>query len=232
MRAWVVDTPGPIDGGPLREVERPVPEPGPSELLVEVRACGVCRTDLHLAEGDLPVHRPHTVPGHEVVGVVRRRGPACHRFSEGDRVGIAWLRGTCGVCRFCRAGRENLCTSPQFTGWDADGGYAQYAVIDERYAYAIPDGFGDAEATPLLCAGIIGYRALRRTRRRRRGTSRRRSRSRARAGRGRSRAAAAPVRPARRPATCTRSARRCRAQARPSAAAGEELEDARSRSRG
>ena len=163
MPAWVVDRPGPIDGGPLRRVERPVPEPGPSELLVEVRACGVCRTDLHLAEGDLPVHRPATVPGHEAVGVVRRRGPACHRFAEGDRVGIAWLRHTCGRCRFCLSERENLCLSPRFTGWDADGGYARFGVVDEAYAYAIPDRFDDAEATPLLCAGIIGYRALRRS---------------------------------------------------------------------
>jgi propanol-preferring alcohol dehydrogenase len=122
----------------------------------------VCRTDLHLAEGDLPPHRPHTVPGHEVVGIVERCGAAASRFAVGQRVGIAWLRHTCGQCRFCRRGAENLCISPAFTGWDADGGYAELAVVDEGYAYALPDVFDDTEAAPLLCAGIIGFRALRR----------------------------------------------------------------------
>ena len=124
--------------------------------------CGVCRTDLHLAEGDLPPHRPATVPGHEIVGVVDRRGAEARRFELGQRIGIAWLRRTCGRCRFCRRGAENLCLTPAFTGWDADGGYAEYAVVDERYAYALPDRFSDEEAAPLLCAGIIGYRALQR----------------------------------------------------------------------
>jgi propanol-preferring alcohol dehydrogenase len=136
--------------------------PGPGELLVQVSVCGVCRTDLHLAEGDLVPHRQHTVPGHEVVGRVIGRGPGADRFDTGARVGIAWLRSTCGTCRFCTSDRENLCVAPRFTGWDADGGYAELAVVPEAYAYDIPDVFSDEQAAPLLCAGIIGYRALRR----------------------------------------------------------------------
>jgi propanol-preferring alcohol dehydrogenase len=124
----------------------------------------VCRTDLHLAEGDLEPRRPDTVPGHEVVGVVEALGEAASRFDPGDRVGIPWLARTCGVCRFCRAGSENLCLDPTFTGWDLDGGYAEFAVVHEDYAYPVPDVFDDVEAAPLLCAGIIGYRALRRSR--------------------------------------------------------------------
>ena len=161
MKAWVVGTPGPMDDEPLELVDRPVPEPGPGELRVRVSTCGVCRTDLHLAEGDLPPHRPETVPGHEVVGVVEDLGPGSGRFARGDRVGIAWLRHTCGRCRWCRRGAENLCVDPRFTGWDADGGYAEQAVVPEAYAYRLPDAFDDEHAAPLLCAGIIGYRALR-----------------------------------------------------------------------
>ncbi len=153
--------PGPIDGDPLEPVERPVPEPGPGEIRVRVFTCGVCRTDLHLAEGDLAAHGQAVIPGHEIVGRVDAVGPGAHRFEQDQRVGIAWLRHTCGVCRFCRSGRENLCVAPAFTGWDADGGYADYAVVDENYAYALPERFGDGEAAPLLCAGIIGFRALR-----------------------------------------------------------------------
>ena len=162
MRAWVVRRPGPIDGGPLALVERPEPHPGPGELRVRVSVCGVCRTDLHLAEGDLAPRRADVTPGHEIVGVVDELGAGATRFAIGERVGIAWLRHTCGSCRFCRRGDENLCVAPAFTGWDADGGYAELAVVDEAYAYALPDVFTDAEAAPLLCAGIIGYRALRR----------------------------------------------------------------------
>lgn len=162
MRAWAVMVPGPIDGSPLALVERPVPSPGPGQIRVRVSVCGVCRTDLHLAEGDLPQHRPATVPGHEVVGTVDAVGPDTGLFGLGERVGIAWLRGTCGSCRFCVADRENLCLAPSFTGWDADGGYAEHAVVDEGYAYRLPAGFSDETAAPLLCAGIIGYRALRR----------------------------------------------------------------------
>jgi propanol-preferring alcohol dehydrogenase len=121
----------------------------------------VCRTDLHLAEGDLPPHRPNTVPGHEVVGTVDALGPGASRFELGDRVGIAWLRWTDGTCRFCTSGRENLCLSPAFTGWDADGGYAEYATVPEAYAYPLPSSLPGDELAPFLCAGIIGYRALR-----------------------------------------------------------------------
>jgi propanol-preferring alcohol dehydrogenase len=123
----------------------------------------VCRTDLHVAEGDLPVHHPRVVPGHQVVGRVDAFGPGTTRFAAGDRVGIAWLATTCGRCRFCRRGDENLCPEATFTGWDHDGGYAEATLVDERYAYRIPDGLSDDQAAPLLCAGIIGYRALRRT---------------------------------------------------------------------
>jgi alcohol dehydrogenase, propanol-preferring len=137
--------------------------PGPGEIRVRVSVCGVCRTDLHVAEGDLPVHHSQVVPGHEEVGVVDALGAGSGRFDVGDRVGIAWLRHTCGVCRWCRTGAENLCVFPRFTGWDENGGYAEYAVVDEAYAYAIPEIFDDMAAAPLLCAGIIGYRALRRS---------------------------------------------------------------------
>ena len=162
MRAWTVTTPGPIDGGPLALTTRPDPEPGPGQVRLRVRACGVCRTDLHVCEGDLPVHRPGVVPGHEVVGVVDRLGPGATRFEVGQRVGAAWLASTCGRCRFCLRGDENLCLEPTFTGWDIDGGYAEYVCGDERYLYPLPEVFSDTEVAPLLCAGIIGYRALQR----------------------------------------------------------------------
>jgi len=162
MKAWVVRRPGPLAEQPLLLADLPVPEPGPGEVRVQVLACGICRTDLHLAEGDLPPHRPRTVPGHEVVGRVDALGPAASRFAVGDRIGIAWLRRTCGTCRFCRRGAENLCVRAEFTGWDADGGYAEYAIVPEAYAYRLPDRFDDQTAAPLLCAGIVGYRALRR----------------------------------------------------------------------
>jgi alcohol dehydrogenase, propanol-preferring len=162
MKAWVVDRPHPVDRGPLVRVDKTVPEPGTGQVRVRVRACGVCRTDLHLAEGDLAPHHPRVTPGHEVVGVVDALGPGATRWREGDRIGVPWLAHTCGRCRFCLSGHENLCLSPRFTGWDVDGGYAEYAVVEEAYAYVLPEGFGDEEVAPLLCAGIIGYRALRR----------------------------------------------------------------------
>lgn len=162
MLAWEVERPGPVDGGPLVRVDKEVPEPLGGQIRVRVRACGVCRTDLHVAEGDLPVHRAGVTPGHEIVGTVERLGPGARRWQLGDRVGVPWLAHTCGTCRFCTTGRENLCLAPRFTGWDVDGGYAEYAVVDEAYAYAVPETFDDVEAAPLLCAGIIGYRALRR----------------------------------------------------------------------
>ncbi|MGY1616196.1 zinc-dependent alcohol dehydrogenase family protein [Geodermatophilus sp. SYSU D00691] len=161
MLAWVVDPPGPIDGGPLRRVERPVPEPGPGQVRVRVTCCGVCRTDLHLAEGDLPPRRPQVTPGHEVVGVVDARGPGATRFEVGERIGVAWLGRTDGTCAYCRRGDENLCAHPSFTGWDLDGGYADACLVDEAFAYRLPPGLDDVAAAPLLCAGIIGYRALR-----------------------------------------------------------------------
>jgi propanol-preferring alcohol dehydrogenase len=160
MLAWVVHQPGPIDTGPLRRVERPEPVPGPGQVRVQVSCCGVCRTDLHLAEGDLPPRRPGVVPGHEVVGVVDSVGPGVARLAVGERVGVPWLARTDGSCRFCRRGEENLCTAPLFTGWDVDGGYADACLVDEAYAYRLPAGLDDERAAPLLCAGIIGYRAL------------------------------------------------------------------------
>jgi alcohol dehydrogenase, propanol-preferring len=163
MRAWVVDEPGPVDGDPLLLVERAVPAPGPGQVRVRVSVCGVCRTDLHLAEGDLAPKHTRVVPGHEAVGTVDVAGEGATRFAVGDRIGVPWLAHTCGVCGFCRTGRENLCVDPLFTGWDVDGGYAEYLVVDERYAYPLPDAFADDVAAPLLCAGIIGYRALRRS---------------------------------------------------------------------
>ncbi|MGN6752386.1 MAG: zinc-dependent alcohol dehydrogenase family protein [Intrasporangium sp.] len=160
MSAW--EAVGGEDHGRVRGVQRPVPSPAPGEVLVAVEACGVCRTDLHVTDGDLPEHRPHVVPGHEVVGRVAALGPSTSRFTPGDRVGVPWLRSTCGACRWCRSGRENLCPRARFTGWDEDGGYADYTTVPEAYAYRIPDDLPAEQAAPLLCAGIIGYRALRR----------------------------------------------------------------------
>jgi len=160
MRALVLSATAPIETAPLRLDTRPTPVPGPGEILVRVSACGVCRTDLHIVEGELPPVRASIVPGHQIVGRIERAGSGARRFALGDRVGIAWLRGTCGVCEACRSGRENLCERAVFTGYHADGGFADYAVVPEAFAYAIPPVFGDAEAAPLLCAGIIGYRAL------------------------------------------------------------------------
>ena len=137
-----------------------VPAPGPGEILLEVSACGVCRTDLHIVDGELEGGRLPVVPGHEIVGTVAARGVGAERFSEGERVGVPWLGWTCGRCEHCRAGRENLCGEARFTGFHRDGGYAEYALADERFCFALPAAFGDAEAAPLLCAGLIGYRAL------------------------------------------------------------------------
>jgi len=164
MLAWQVHHPGPIATGPLRLATRPVPDPAPGELLVRVSACAVCRTDLHLAEGDLGPRRPDTTPGHEVVGVVAGRASDVRGWEIGERVGVAWLRGTCGVCGYCRRGAENLCPYSSYTGWDADGGYAEFCVVPAAFAHRLPGGYRDSELAPLLCAGIIGYRALRRSR--------------------------------------------------------------------
>ena len=162
MGAWRVATPASLEASPLELVTVPVPLPAPGEVLVRVSACGVCRTDLHVVMGDLPTHRSPVTPGHEVVGQVISSGDRAQRFEIGERIGIAWLRHTCGTCRFCLSGRENLCLDPRFTGWDDDGGYAEYMTVPEAYAYRIPAQFDDITAAPLLCAGIIGFRALER----------------------------------------------------------------------
>jgi propanol-preferring alcohol dehydrogenase len=161
MRAWIVASCGPVDEHPLRRVDRAEPVPGPGQIRVRITCCGVCRTDLHLAEGDLPPRRPGVVPGHEVVGLVDAAGPDARRFAVGDRVGVPWLASTDGTCRFCRHGAENLCPAARFTGWDIDGGYADACLVAESFAYRLPGGLDDEHAAPLLCAGIIGYRALR-----------------------------------------------------------------------
>jgi propanol-preferring alcohol dehydrogenase len=148
-------------GGPLAETEREVPAALPGELLLKVRACGICRTDLHIVAGELPDAELPIVPGHEIVGTVEQIGDGVTGFAAGDRVGVPWLGYSCEQCRFCRARRENLCVDARFTGYQLDGGYADYTVADARYAFKLPDSYGDAEAAPLLCAGLIGYRSYR-----------------------------------------------------------------------
>jgi len=145
---------------PLELRDVPVPQVGPEDILIRVRRCGVCHTDLHIVERELPEARLPLIPGHEVIGTVEKAGEKAGRFKPGQRVGAAWLRSACGTCRFCRSGRENLCESARFNGYHADGGYAEYMAVGEKFAYAVPDGFGDDEAAPLMCAGIVGYRAL------------------------------------------------------------------------
>lgn len=162
MRAWVVRRPGAIESRPLSYERRPVPRPEADELLVRVRTCGVCRTDLHVSEGDLAQHSPQITPGHEIVATVVGIGSEVSGYSIGDRVGVAWLRKTCGNCRYCLRGAENLCPNSRYTGWDHDGGYAEYTTVPAAFAYRLPAGYTDVELAPLLCAGIIGYRALQR----------------------------------------------------------------------
>jgi propanol-preferring alcohol dehydrogenase len=161
VHAWAVDRPGALADGPLRRIERELPVPGLTQVRVQVSCCGVCRTDLHLVEGDLAPRRRLVTPGHEVVGRVNALGAGAGRFALGDRIGVPWLGRTDGTCRFCRRGAENLCLHPRFTGWDVDGGYADACLVDERFAYRLPEALADEQAAPLLCAGIIGYRALR-----------------------------------------------------------------------
>jgi propanol-preferring alcohol dehydrogenase len=163
MKAMLLRRNAPIAEKPLQATEIPAPEPAPGELRVRVSVCALCRTDLHVIEGDLPTRKLPLVPGHQIVGVVDRLGEGATRFRTGDRVGIAWLRHTCGQCGFCESGRQNLCEASSYTGYHADGGYAEHAVVPESFAYAIPDEFDDRQAAPLLCAGIIGYRALERS---------------------------------------------------------------------
>jgi propanol-preferring alcohol dehydrogenase len=161
MKAMVLSRSGDVSCNPLQLHDCPIPEPGSGLVLVKVHVCGVCRTDLHVVEGELPDVTLPLIPGHQAVGTVARVGPDVSEVRIGDRVGIAWLQGTCGHCEFCSGGRENLCRQARFTGYQVDGGYAEYAVVPARFAYPIPAVFSDDEAAPLLCAGIIGYRALR-----------------------------------------------------------------------
>jgi len=161
MKAMVLTASGPIEGSPLVATELPTPDPDPGQIRIRVRVCGVCHTDLHSVEGELALPKIPVVPGHQIVGVVDALGAGVARFQVGDRVGVPWLHRACGTCDYCRRGDENLCESAQFTGLHVDGGYAEYTLAPADFAYAIPDVFEDAEASPLLCAGIIGYRALR-----------------------------------------------------------------------
>lgn len=160
MRAQVLERQGPAEERPLRLRELPTPEPRPGQVLIRISACGVCHTDLHIVEGDLPLRKKPVIPGHEIVGRVTALGPDVTGLSVGERVGAAWLHWTCGECRFCRRGQENLCENARFTGWDVDGGFAEYTVAVADFVHPIPAGFPDERAAPLLCAGIVGYRAL------------------------------------------------------------------------
>ncbi len=161
MRAWTVERPAPLEEGHLRLQERSIPEPGEAEVGIRIIACGVCRTDLHVVEGDLSPRRTPVIPGHQIVGEVTRLGAAVRGLRIGQRVGVAWVHRTCGTCRFCSTGRENLCEQADFTGWTVDGGYAEHCVAVADFVHLLPDSFDDLQAAPLLCAGIIGYRTLR-----------------------------------------------------------------------
>lgn len=161
MNACVLRKPAAVETNPLDFSDVPKPEPGEGEVLVQVRACGVCRTDLHVVEGELPPRLSPVIPGHQIVGVIEKTGAGVTRLRAGDRVGVAWLHRTCGVCEYCRARKENLCENATFTGYTAAGGYAEYVTAPEAFVYVIPNEFSDLHAAPLLCAGIIGFRALR-----------------------------------------------------------------------
>ncbi len=161
MKAMILRRPADLRSAPLEWCDLPIAEPGRGEVRLRVHVCAICRTDLHVIEGELPTKKSPLIPGHQVVGVVEACGDGVAGVAVGDRVGIAWLRETCGQCRFCRSGRENLCHRARFTGYDTDGGYATEAIVPAQFAYPLPSGFTDEEAAPLLCAGIIGYRALR-----------------------------------------------------------------------
>src|SRR5580658_3023683 len=161
MKACLLRSPAPVESNPLEFADAPDPRPGAGEILVHVKMCGVCRTDLHVVEGELPPRKSPVIPGHQIVGVVEKTGEGAQRFARGARVGIPWLHSTDLTCEFCRSGRENLCDHPTFTGYTVDGGYAEYAVAPEAFVYTIPESFPDEQAAPLLCAGIIGFRCLR-----------------------------------------------------------------------
>jgi len=160
MKAMVLEQTAPVEQNPLRLTDVPVPDPGDKQVLIKVNACGVCHTDLHTVEGDLSLPRLPLVPGHQVVGSVHKTGPHAKKFSPGQRVGVTWFYSSCGSCRFCQEKRENLCEQARFTGYHEHGGYAEYMVLPERSAFPVPEVFSDAEATPLLCGGVIGYRAM------------------------------------------------------------------------
>jgi len=161
MKAMLLSAFKPVERNPLVLVDLPLPEPGPGELLLRVKVCGVCHTDLHTVEGELPEVKLPVVPGHQAVGILVKAGEGCRRFKNRERVGAAWLHSACGRCAFCLGGKENLCLEGRFTGYQTNGGYAEYMTVPEKFAYGIPRDFSDEEAAPLLCAGIIGYRALR-----------------------------------------------------------------------
>src|ERR1051326_621910 len=161
MKACILRSPAPIESNPLAFVEVAKPEPEPGQVLVRVSACGICRTDLHVIEGELAPRKSPITPGHQVVGTIEASGTGAGKYAIGTRVGIAWLHSTDGTCEYCRAGKENLCNNPSFTGYTMDGGYAEYALAEENFVYPIPKGFSDLQAAPLLCAGIIGFRSLR-----------------------------------------------------------------------
>ncbi|MGB8331710.1 MAG: zinc-dependent alcohol dehydrogenase family protein [Polyangiales bacterium] len=163
MQAMLLYAPAPIESHPLRLADVSLPVPGADEVLIRVRACGVCRTDLHVVEGDLQLKRSPIIPGHQVVGTIEAMGSDVAGRLVGERVGVAWLHRTCGSCSFCMSARENLCDSPQFTGWTVNGGFAEYLVAPASFTYRLPEGFSDLQAAPLLCAGIIGYRCLRKS---------------------------------------------------------------------
>ena len=161
MTAMRLEEPDNIEQHPLQVQGAHKPEPGPKQIRIAVNVCGVCHTDLHTVEGDLVLPKLPLTPGHQIVGKVDAVGEEVQRFKKGQRVGVAWLNSTCGICDYCRSGQENLCHEARFTGLDVDGGYAEYAVVDERFAYELPLALSDEEASPLLCGGIIGYRSLR-----------------------------------------------------------------------
>lgn len=163
MKAMLLEKQDALENNPLKLRDIPMPEPAEGEIRIKVHVCGACRTDLHIVEGELPAHRIPVVPGHQIIGTVHAAGANATTWKTGERIGVPWLYRTCGTCRFCLTGRENLCDTPQFTGYDADGGFAEYMVIDEKFAYHIPDNYTDLKAAPLLCAGVIGYQAFRAT---------------------------------------------------------------------
>ena len=161
MKAMILNEPRPVEEEPLVLAEIATPIPGPEQVRIKISTCGVCHTDLHVVEGELPPKKRPVIPGHEIVGIVEAIGENVTRFRKGDRAGAAWLNSACGTCHFCLRGKENLCEKARFTGYDVDGGYAEYTIVSEDFAYPIPEGFSDLEAAPLLCAGIIGFRSLR-----------------------------------------------------------------------